>query len=397
LIFDVLESDTRRLAPRPRLFLSMTPLELGFLMTRLTWLALLMVVPAAIVGCNVFNPPVPGIPSVPGGKTPSDLIGSDFESATPLQLDTEGNAVIAGTIEPNTPDVYDLGPCNPGDRIVVTVDPIPGSQLDPTTAIFDTDSELFALNDDLDLSSGLIGSRIDEVVWVAADHYYLAISKFFFDSQGGDYEGTVRIVRGGIVDAPLPQFLVLNFAGGTADIADEGTFNLDPFDAADIDAVYIGQTDQIKAKIVETVRENYEDTSLQIVTSDDPAPQPGTFSTIWFGGFSATKFGVAETVDQGNRDYCDDGIIFTDNFDKPFVPQPTADEIGIAIGNVAAHEAGHLLGLNHVADVTALMDDTGTASTLKADQEFKTAPLSSTVFPIGLQNAPLLLGRVVPM
>jgi hypothetical protein len=350
-----------------------------------------IVVIATMTGCDLFFPPLPG------GNNPSKPIGNDFASATVLSLDASGDAAISGTIDGSEPDVYDLGPCSPGDRITVTVDPASGSALDPTTAVFSAGGELFALNDDADLASGLLGSHIDEVVWIASDHYYLAIGRFFFDAQGGGYEGSVRIERGGTVSAPAVQYLVLNFAGGTVTMPSEGTLTMDPFDAADINAAHAGETDRIKAQIVETVRENYRNTGLQIVTSDDPAPAPGTFSTIYFGGFSDSKFGVAESVDQGNRDCCDDGVIFTDNFDGPFRdPKPTVTGIGVAIGNVAAHEAGHLLGLNHVANILALMDDTGTASTLLEDQEFKTAPLSSTVFPIGRQNAPMLLERVVP-
>ncbi|MFQ5502901.1 MAG: matrixin family metalloprotease, partial [Phycisphaerae bacterium] len=232
---------------------------------------------------------------------------------------------------------------------------------------------------------------------VGGAHYYLAVAKFFLDNMGGTYQGTVRIERGGTVTTPPIQTLLLNFAGGPLTIVNEGTFNLDPFNAADIDPAYSGATVTIKNRIVEVVRENFSGTGIVIVNSDDnPSLAPGTFSTIHFGAFSATKFGVADGVDQGNRDICDDGIVFTDKFDDPFAAQPSIDGIAVAIGNVAAHEAGHLLGLNHVADITALMDNTGTASTLLADQDFKTAPLSPSVFPTGMQNAPAYLARVIP-
>jgi hypothetical protein len=353
------------------------------------------VVLLAITGCDSFF-----APSLPGAKVPSEPIGSDFETATPLEFDAGGNGAIAGTINDDIPDVYDLGPFSPGDRIVVTVEPAADSLLDPTAAIFDVDGELFVFNDDEDLAADLLRSHIDEVVWIASDHYYLAISKFFLGNQGGTYQGTITVERGGSVSVPAAQYLLLNFAGGTVTIPNEGSFDMDPFDAADVADAYAGKTDEIKAQIVETVRQSFQDTGLLIITSDDPLPGPCTFSTVHFGGFSASKFGMAEAVDQGNRNLCDDGIIFTDGFVgdgiSPFVPLPSLEGAGIAIGNVAAHEAGHLLGLSHVADVMALMDDTGTASTLLADQVFKTAPLSPTVFPIGKQNAPVLLERVVP-
>ena len=43
----------------------------------------------------------------------------------------------------------------------------------------------------------------------------------------------------------------------------------------------------------------------------------------------------------------------------------------------------------HTTDVTTLMDTTGTADTLLVDQAFGTATVFD--FPIGFQNAPLLL------
>jgi len=343
---------------------------------------------ASVVGCNLF-------PSgLPDGKTIEP--GDSFGTAKLLALASDGSFSFSGTVVGGVVDYYDLGPVSPGDRVIVTVEPAAGSTLDPTTAIFDENEELFANNDDVDLEAGLYGSAIDDYVAKAGDHLFLAIAKFFNDAEGGAYDVTVRIERGGPAPTPPVQVLLLNFAGGSVAITGEGALDLDPFDAADVDAAYAGDTAAIKARIVEVVRENFEDTGVQIVTSDDPAPAAGTFSAIHFGAFSPTKFGVADGVDHGNKDCCDDGIVFTNGFDGPFGTQPSTDGIATAIGNVAAHEAGHLLGLNHVADVTALMDNTGTASTLLADQDFKTAPLSPSVFPVGHQNAPAMLDRVVP-
>jgi hypothetical protein len=343
---------------------------------------------AGSAGCNLF-------PSVlPGGS--SDKAGEDLASAKRLDLDANDSASISGSLSTAKANVFDLGPCAAGDRLIVTVDPTLGSALDPTTAIFDAAGELVAFNDDADLMSGQIGSYLDEIVWDASDHFYLAISKFYRDTQGGTYEASIQIERGGSVTPPPVQILLLNFAGGSVTIPGEGTIACAAFDAADISAAYTGQTAQIKAKIIETVQQNYRNTGLQVVTSDDAPPAPGTFSTVYFGAYSTDKFGIAEGVDQGNKNRCDDGVVFTDQFDVPFHAQPTVDGIGIAIGNVAAHEAGHLLGLNHVSDVTDLMDTTGSASTLLADQEFKTSALHESVFPFGSQNGPAMLNRVVP-
>lgn len=340
-----------------------------------------------LAGCGV---------TLPGGTTVGPP-GDSFKTAAFLPLKADGTQTLSGSIAGDRVDVYDLGPVVPGDRLVISVEPAAGSLLDPTLAVFDGNEELFAFNDDRDLAAQQFGSAIDDVIVTASDHCFIAIGKFSFDPNGGAYDASVRIEHTGQVPTPAVQVLLLDFDGGAFTIENEGSFNLSAFDASDIDAAYAGKTAQIKARIAEVVRARFRDTGLQIVTTDEnPSLTPGTFSTIHFGSFSATKFGVADGVDQGNRDLCDDGIVFIERFDDPFASQPTDEGIAVAIGNVAAHEAGHLLGLNHVADITALMDNTGTASTLLADQVFKTAPLSPSIFPFGKQNAPAILQRVVP-
>jgi hypothetical protein len=315
-----------------------------------------------------------------------------------LPLNDSDKAVIAGTLSGSKVDVYDLGPVNPGDRIIVNVRPASGSPLDPVTALFDADSILFAFNDDADLAAGRVDSFIDDFIAKPGDHLYLALTKFHLSAVAGSYEGDIEIRRNQSPPAPQPQVLLLNFAGGSVSIPGEGTYNFGPFNSADIDADYDGQTAAIKAKIVETVRQNYQNFGITIVSSDDPPVDNSqcNVSTIHFGAFSQSKFGIAQSVDAANRNHCDDGIVFTDDFDKPFSPMPSADGIGIAIGNVAAHEAGHLLGLNHVTDITDLMDNTGSASTLLADQEFKNSPLSPSIFPFGTQDGAAMLNRVIP-
>lgn len=351
-----------------------------------------------------------------GTSVPNGPIGSTFETATVLtlndsldpptppasnQLSSLRKAHFNGTIANGKVDVFNVGAVEPGDRIIVSVKPSSGSNLDPTIALFNSAQEVFALNDDVDLSGGRIDSALDEVVNTASDPFYLAISKYFFGDQSGDYVADVEIQRPVDIPKPMSQTLVLDFDGGTIDIPGDQTYTFGAFNANDLDTtsdtdVYTNKTAEIKQKIIDVVKDNFAGTGLTIKTTDDPLPPAGTYSSIFLGSFSSTKFGVAQDVDQTNRNCCDDGIVFTDDFVKPFTPAPSVNGVGIAIGNVASHEAGHLLGLNHVADVSALMDTTGAASTLLADQNFKTAPLSVTIFPIGLQNDITILQRVIP-
>ncbi|MGB2984731.1 MAG: hypothetical protein WBE26_02515, partial [Phycisphaerae bacterium] len=160
---------------------------------------------------------------------------------------------------------------------------------------------------------------------------------------------------------------------------------------------YRGQTETIKETIRTVFEQNFGRFDVTIITTDDPPLPNGTlFSTIYFGGFNPEAYGIAEAVDLYNADFCDDALIFTESFEpRYFSTIPTAVEMGIAIGNVGSHEAGHLLGLNHVDDDRALMDDQSVADAFLENQEFMEAPLSSDIMSIGTQDAVLLLDEIV--
>jgi len=129
---------------------------------------------------------------------------------------------------------------------------------------------------------------------------------------------------------------------------------------------------------------------------DPPRAQETVFTTMLFGGFRNGIFGIAEDVDLYDADRCDDGIIFTETFVLDFFSfVPTVEQMGIAIGNVAAHEAGHLLGLNHVDNDLDLMDDTSPADAFVEDQEFLDSPLSTDIMSIGTLDSVLLLNETV--
>lgn len=349
----------------------------------------LVVLLTLAAGCDLFPFPFPPLNSRPAGR--------DFGSAAPLELDDEGRAQFTREAGPGVIDVFDLGPMSPGDRIRVAADPAFGSFIDPRAALFDAAEDLFAVNDDVNLQGGQTNSLIDEVVHLATARMYLAITASFFSSQSGMYIADVQVFRNGTPPLPAPQKILLNFAGGNdVDIRNVGVFDIVPFDAARIDPAYAGMTDQIKAGIIARVRAAYTRFNVEVLTSDDGFPAEGNdYSTIYFGRASRVTFGISEQVDTWNDDCCDDGIVFTDNYDDPFAVKPTVEQIAVAIGNVAAHEGGHLLGLSHVADITDLMDTTGSASTLLVPLDFRRSVLDRTVFPFGRQDGPKTLYATV--
>jgi len=84
------------------------------------------------------------------------------------------------------------------------------------------------------------------------------------------------------------------------------------------------------------------------VTNQPPAA--AEYSTIYIGGdgrqFAAYGdfLGLAEAVDTGNRNPGDQAFVFSD---KLLAPGITTQEYALAVSRVAAHEAGHLLGMAH--------------------------------------------------
>lgn len=374
-----------------------------------------LIVMSAITGCGTdpgFVPPptngpttdvVDGNRDAPStgmsGKTSGEPNGS-FLQAIVAVFDEEGTARLQGTVaDVGDLDVFLLGPLSPGDRLVVDADTT-GSPLDISVGIFDAAKRLVYNNDDRGGSSArFLDSYIEWVVRHGGAPYYLVVTHSAFAGGGGftgTYEIDVQASGGFVVPGPTGQALLLDFDGAVVDFPTLGLVTLDPFDAAPISRIYRGETETVKETIRAVFEQNFGPFNVDIWTTDDPPPAGTQFSTVYFGGFNPGAFGIAEDVDLYNVDFCDDAIIFTESFGPQiFMTVPTAVELGIAIGNVGSHEAGHLLGLNHVDDDRALMDDQSAADAFIEDQEFMEAPLSSDIMSIGTQDAVLLLNEIV--
>ncbi len=337
------------------------------------------------------------------GSTSSSVVQGEpngsFRQAIEAVFDATGVARLQGTVASTTDlDVFALGAMSAGDRILIEAQTT-GSSLDVSIALFDGEGRLVSANDD---AGGTLDSLIDVTARHAGDAYSLVVTVSAFASSGtrsGTYTADVTVQRGGSVPSPVRQTLFLDFDGATVDIPTvfAEPFTISAFDAGDIAAAYAGQTEMLKQMIVETIEQNYARFDVDIVTSDEGQPDASTeFSTLFLGGFDSDTFGIAESVDLYNADFCDDAIIFTGSFTPGlFSGTPTVSELAIAIGNVAAHEAGHLLGLNHTDDDLDLMDDSSPADAFIEDQEFIEAPLSADIMSIGSQDSALLLSEIV--
>jgi hypothetical protein len=374
-----------------------------------------------LAGCQIFTPAPTPNDNTANDNTAGLIDGNADVTAVSTNGrtrgepdDTFGEALIAvparphvyalqGTIEAlGDLDVFDLGPFAAGDRIVVDMTTPPGGEFDVSIALFDGEQKLFMDNDDRDAEPRLLDSYIDETVRHDSAHYYLAVgASAFAGSEAasmGSYQGAINVYVGGAIPPPLGQTLLLDFDGGTVPaqyVNVIGTDTVPAFNADHIAQAYAGQTDSIKSVIITTVRQNFEKFDVTVFTSDDPPPA-APYSTVLLGGYNPIAFGISTSVDHYNADHQDLSVIFTESFSPDvFSVPPTAEELGLAIGNVAAHEAGHILGLNHVNNPTDLMDAVSPADTFLQDQEFETSPLSEQILPLGYQDGLLLLAEIL--
>lgn len=318
-----------------------------------------------------------------------------FSTANRPMAGSDDQIVVRGTIdEAGDVDVFDLGAVNAGDVLRIHVSALDDS-LDAALAVFDDQGLLVIDNDDADFGAAILDPSVELTARRDGDPYYVAVTHSPAESSTGAYELTVSVTPGGEIPEVAPQTVLLDFDGGVASDPLAGMMSISPFDAEVIDASFAGQTDTVKQLVVETVARDFASVDVRVVTTDDDPPEE-PFSTIFIGHFDFMAFGIAQAVDPYNSNPSDTAVVFADSFGpETFGELLTVQELGTAIGNVASHEIGHLLGLVHVVDPTALMDRDSPADTLLDDQAFIEAPLSPTVFPIGSQDSMLLLSEIL--
>ncbi|MCG3128665.1 MAG: hypothetical protein CHACPFDD_03554 [Phycisphaerae bacterium] len=342
-----------------------------------------------------------------------------IEDATPEIIFDENNSAAVVVAPTTDRQIFSLGELQEGDRLIVSLLGVPGYNgfhdlsdpysvliLDNSTDPNDPSTlvpEMFAW---YQLGFVLFNANTRTVIGHDGT-YYVVIDGI----QGtfSRFDGVSLLIR------KVPDFGVtkraqrvyLNFAGSSnVKIGGFAPVSFGEFDAADVrTGLTAADTDTLKNRIVETIEALYVDEDdepfdIEFVRVDDPSTeivQPAL--VMHFGAFGFGVYGVADYIDPRNDTLTGTGIIFTDQLGEfPPLDVITVDELGQAIGRIAAHETGHLLGLRHTEGTDELMNSGELNDPTSPALRLRNSPLRSTEEyngQIGNQNAPRLLEEII--
>jgi hypothetical protein len=350
----------------------------------------------ALVGCgsDLGQPSDQSVIPVVAGISESRSPALSDTSATPADDSSaaivEPPATVSGQLASRGEyQLFELGPGHAGERWVISAANYRLGAPVFLVAMFDENYEL--------LQRELVGGTapLEHVLRAETGALYLGVTPALSGS-GGDFEFEVARETAEPVPSAMPQVVWLNFGGaGAVSVHGRASISFDAFDAGFLGSAYTGHTDEVKAAILATMREDYTSFNVTITTSDEGAAPNSPHATVYFGGQDDRLLGLADSVDQYNEDPWQVAVIYVGGFADFAVMDLNADEMGQMLGNVASHELGHLLGLFHTQVPTDLMDTTGTAWDLAGAQAFSRAALESSVFPFGYENGPQRLTETV--
>ncbi len=334
--------------------------------------------------------------------TPEVASGSSnvFPSAEPATMPAIGTITINGAISSSGDvNLYMLGSAVAGDRIVIEVTGHNG--LNTVAALFDGYGDLIDANDDRSYYAGLVDPYIARVIREDTSNLYLGIavpSAVHFASPSGRYETgsySIRVDRevSAAVAEPQRQVVYLDFAGGdSVQIGLEPIEVMQPFSTAAISSRLAGDREYIIGLLVDHMRQDFAAHDVVLVDGRYNADPTEPHSTLFFGNYNANYLGLADNVDTGNAYLEQEAIIYSDDLALFESLQPSAEEIALALANIASHEMGHLLGLEHSAEAGDLMATAATAQQiLEINAAFDRTLLLDSVFPTGWQNGTHLL------
>lgn len=284
--------------------------------------------------------------------------------------------------------IVELGPSEPGDEWTFRARGAANGARQVVLALLDQDGYL--------LRRGRLTTTLSVRHRIHQRVASLRVALHSETDAGWAAELTAVVRRGLPAPQPQPQVVWLNFAGGQdVRIGEKAPVAFGPFDAGVIGPAYTDKSAELKAAITAVVRAAYDGFDVRVLSSDETAAPVGPYATVHFGGDDAGQLGLADGVDRYNADRNDQCIVYVEGFASYATMDLRVDELGRMIGNTAAHELGHLLGLYHMRGDGALMSDTHTAWELTEPMHLKAAEVAPSVFPVGIEDPTTILGLTV--
>lgn len=373
---------------------------------------------------------------------PSVNVVDDFTgtitSDTPVIPLTDDQANVVVPFD-NQRQIFDLGPLNRGDRVFLSLLTIPGfgAAYVPTqefsAMVLDANQRILAWYQALDLidsgGGGLadffltLPPELEEFVLFNRDtklvvghnslHYYVVAD--------GGVSLNVRIQRESGLFETRAQRVLVKFDGSRGDAIAAGNQPariIPAFDAADFNQYFStppippwgdDETLQLKNAILAELEGVYAAFNVEFFSSDDGVLPGIPYQTVYVGGPNPDDLlGISDYVDPRNETATGTALVYATEIAQVGIPGGFANPItdtatlGRAIGRVAAHEVGHLLGLRNTDDATDIMEGydvrqvgdptiprTLKAATVTASEQVGTLPA------IGIQDAILLLSETV--
>ncbi len=327
--------------------------------------------------------PLPGCSGVLEDDAEAGDAPDGFASAKQQAIVADATTVWYGAMGVSQHlEVWDLGPLEQGSRLVLDLD---GRGADYDLGLFDQDRQVLMIN--RDRRGGRDPYTVFDLQGEDLARLYVVVSRESTAAPEDGYSLMVTHSAGALVPPAAPQVVILNFSGGQS-VSIGNVFHgvVYPFDAAALNPEWAEHTEDMRQIILAELERIYEGLDVAF-RFGDPINRPQEASIIYFGGTHPSNVGLAASVDYGNRLRDQVAIVYTENFQK-YVPYGyTHMDIAHGLANVAAHELGHLLGLNHTDLAADVMNVSPTVAALMTPQYFvESAALDSAVFPLGLQD-----------